>query len=122
MNKWFALLLFSFSACSAHMGTPLSKSTPYAPINEINGGTMSYLNQGVESVITKRRQNAYKKMHDYCRGDYRIIEEGERVGDAIISPIGNTLFVGTNRHWKIKFECVHQDQKLPIPPPSPDPA
>jgi len=89
------------------METTLNKSTPNAPLNEINGGLVSYLNQGANSVIKARRNDAYKKMHDQCKGNYNIVEEGEHLGAGAVVPIGNVAFYGKQQEWKIKFECVH---------------
>lgn len=88
------------------METTLNKSTPNAPVNEINGGVVSYLNQGAKSIIEARRKDAYKKMHNACSGNYRILQEGEHVGDGMATPIGDTIFYGQERRIQIKFECV----------------
>lgn len=89
------------------MESHLSKDTPYAPTNEINGGVVSYLNQGAKSVIDSRRKDAYKKMHDSCKGPYKIIEEGEHLTEGLAMPVGNSTMYGQVQEWKIKFEC-HQ--------------
>lgn len=88
------------------MESRLSKSTPNAPVNEINGGIVSYLNQGYSFAIKKRRENAYAKMHDSCNGDYKIVQEGENLEEGIATNIGNSTIYGQTRYWKIKFECV----------------
>lgn len=107
MKKLFILISIPLlTSCSATMETRLSKSTPNAPVNEINGGIVSYLNQGGTSVIRARRNNAYKKMHDSCNGDYKILEEGERIGAGIATPIGNSVIYDNERHWNIRFECM----------------
>lgn len=90
------------------METTLSKKTPYAPVNEINGGTVSYLKEGWDSAIKARRNNAYKKMHDFCKGDYKILQDGEQLGDGTAFPVGDTVIYGQERRQQIKFECVHQ--------------
>lgn len=109
MKKLLILLAIPFlSGCSATIETTLRKDTPYAPINEINGGIASYLNQGGDDIIAARRRDAYKKMHKSCNGDYKIITEGEQLGEGIATHIGPSVIYGQDRYWKIKFECVHQ--------------
>lgn len=93
--------------CSATMETSLSKSTPNAPINEIDGGVVSYLNQGSSFVIRTRRKNAYEKMTHYCNGPYKILQEGDSTGAGIATAFGNSVIYDQEHDWKIKFECVH---------------
>lgn len=108
MKKLLVFLIFPLlTGCSATMESHLSKNTPYAPVNEINGGIVSYLNQGAQFVKDSRRKDAYKKMHDACQGDYKILSEGESAEEGIATPIGNSVLYGQDRYWKIKFECVH---------------
>lgn len=103
---------FMLSGCGAHMQTTTRKSTPYAPTNEVRGGTVSYLDQGASSVRAKRRESAYKQMHDYCQGDYKIVSEaaGSEGGTAI--PVGGMLVYGQERKAEIKFECADQKASL----------
>jgi hypothetical protein len=88
------------------MKSTLSKSTPYAPINEINGGVVTYLNQGANYVVKKRRDNAYKKMHEHCKGDYRIVSENSGSKDGVIAPAGEGYVYGGSEYVSIKFECI----------------
>ena len=87
------------------MESNLSKNTPYAPVNEINGGIISYPNEG--RFVDYSRRDAYKKMHEYCKGDYKILEEGEHLGAGMATPIGGSVIYGEQKIWKIKFECLH---------------
>ncbi len=115
MNKFLFLIAFPLLAgCSATMETRLSKSSPNAPVNEINGGVVSYLNQGYSGAIASRRNDAYKKMHDACNGDYKIVQEGEHLGDGLAMPIGQDALYSQERRIQIKFECV--DKQLVATP------
>lgn len=105
--KYWPLLGLLFVGCSASLQTTTKKSTPYAPVNEVHGGTASYLDEGYKFVRVKRREDAYKKMHDYCQGPYKIVNEGVPAdNDGTAVPIGGVLFYGGQRHVEIKFECV----------------
>jgi hypothetical protein len=113
MRKLTVLLIF-LTGCSATIETKLSKTDPNAPVNEINGGVVSYLNQGGNSVIESRRKDAYKKMHDYCGGAYKIVQENVNPsGAGVATPIGNSVFYGTDQYMKIRFECVSQSIRSP---------
>jgi len=103
-----ALLL---SGCTATMQTTTRQSTPYAPTNEIRGGTVSYLDEGADFMRTRRREDAYKKMHDYCGGDYRIVSEGTRTDSGSAMPIGGIVYENVEKTVLIKFACA--DQKEP---------
>lgn len=105
MRKLILLIPFIIG-CQATMESTYNKNNKNAPINEINGGIVSYLNQGANNVISKRRSDAYKKMHDYCRGPYQILTEGEFLGEGIATPVGDSVMYGQVRHWKIRFECI----------------
>jgi hypothetical protein len=106
--KWTIALgcLFLFGCSTASLDTRFSKGSPNAPINEINGGIVSYLNQGAKSVIQDRRQDAYRKMHDACQGPYKILQEGEQLGEGMATPIGDSVIYTQERRWQIKFECA----------------
>lgn len=120
MGKYFLIAVIPlFTACSATMETTLRKDTPFAPVNEINGGIISYPNEG--RFIDSSRRDAYLQMHEYCKGDYKIIEEGERLGAGAVIPVGNIAVYDQQRKWKIRFECIDHPQALPAAPPSPEP-
>lgn len=109
MKKLTILLIVPFlSSCSATMESSLSKNSPYAPVNEINGGTVSYLNDGYLSIKEKRREDAYKKMHERCNGPYRIVSEEDRSENMNAAPIGAITYIGVEHHRYIHFECVTQ--------------
>jgi len=61
---------------------------------------VKYLNQGADSVIRARRNDAYKKMWRACRGSYEIVSEGPR------NEADPLVVVGT--YWYIYFKCVRR--------------
>jgi hypothetical protein len=69
-----------FLACSASsVNTNPPETSQYAPVNEQRSdGEISYLNAGAKRVREARRENAYKKMHDHCGGDYAIVKEEDQ--------------------------------------------
>src|SRR5215469_10296825 len=85
-------LAIALAGCRATMvATHGISQSEYAPLNEKEsvGGTIKYLNQGAQSVRRRRRENAYKQMHDFCNGDYNIVAEGPRDQGGYAVPIGN---------------------------------
>lgn len=108
MKPIFLITILAFVGCSASMDSRLNKQSAYAPVNEINGGAVSYLNQGYQFAIDSRRKDAYKKMHDSCNGPYKIVQENETSGDTTAFPIGGMIYAGQEHRIVIRFECVPQ--------------
>jgi hypothetical protein len=65
-------------------------ASPYAPKNERLGGRVRYLAQGLESIVTERREDAYKQMHEKCSGSYEIVREWDSVNDKVTGVYGST--------------------------------
>jgi hypothetical protein len=102
-------LMAPFLGCSATMvekpgGT---SSSPYAPVNEASrGGVVKYLNEGAKSIRNKRREDAYKKMYEACRGPYRIVAEGPQAEGGVVIQISPTSSVySSSQYWYIQFSC-----------------
>jgi hypothetical protein len=101
----FALFL---TGCGASMvSTRGDSKSAYAPTNESaqRGGTIKYLNQGASSVKKDRREDAYKQMHDFCRGAYKITSEGPRSEGGDVIPVGGVSFYEDSQYWYMNFEC-----------------
>lgn len=83
---------------------------PLGPVGSgPRGGIVRYLNQGAEFVRKARRDDAYRRMHEHCRGRYRIVSEGpEKGGEAVVAPLGDTWIAATTEYWSIKFECLEE--------------
>lgn len=105
MNRIWAVLLVVLTGCSATMVTTRGGGR-FAPVNDSKGGTVEYSLEGARSVVEKRRQDAYRKMHAYCGGAYKITSESLRKDGGSAVPIGGVLFYGEERHNYIDFECV----------------
>jgi hypothetical protein len=83
-------------------------SSPFDPVNEASrGGVIKYSNEGAAFVREKRRQNAYKQMHDACGGKYKIDAEGPRVDGGVVIPIGAIAIAASSESWYIQFSCVN---------------
>lgn len=110
MRKLFALspifLIIATGACTADFVTKTGSTSAYAPVNEVRGGEIKYLNQGAESIRQARRNDAYQKMSEYCGGKYKITTEGERAGDSLVAADAAGASVMTEHYWHIRFECV----------------
>lgn len=109
MRRLFPLLLvFSLTGCGASMvSTRGDSQSPYAPTNERDsrGGTVKYLNEGIASVRKSRREDAYRQMHDFCNGAYKITAEGPKSEGGMAMPIGNAAYYGDSQYWYMSFEC-----------------
>lgn len=97
------------AACTATMvNAPGDASSEFAPVNEqARGGVIKYLNQGADSVIKSRRQDAYEQMHGACHGKYRIDAEGPRVEGGLVQAVSPQAAISSNiEYWHIQFSCV----------------
>jgi len=104
-------LTLSLCACTAKMVAPPGSTTPdpNAPVNEANRpGVVSYLNEGISSVRQARRRNAYQKMHDACKGPYRIDREGDHVDGGVVVASGYVAVASSTHRWYIQFSCVRE--------------
>ncbi len=91
----------------------------YAPVNESSRrGIIKYLNQGAASVIAKRREDAYRQMHQACGGKYRIIAEGPQLEGGAVVPVGNMMMYAPQQYIYIEFERI---ESTAVAAESPDP-
>lgn len=104
--KYYLLALLLMTGCSASLRTTTKQGTAYAPVNEVKGGEVTYSDQGYKFVREKRRQDAYKKMHDYCGGPYKITNEGSSESASAGVPSAVGMVYSKERTINIKFECV----------------
>lgn len=106
-----AVVVCLLSGCTAKMvSRPGSISaSQYAPVNEgARSGVIKYLNQGAESIVKKRRADAYRQMYEACGGTYRIDAEGPRAEGGAAVPIGEAAVIATTEYWYIQFSCVKE--------------
>ncbi|WP_434676243.1 hypothetical protein [Pseudomonas sp. D3-10] len=96
-----------FGCMSADMVSSPSTSSGYAPINEgSRSGVVKYLNDGAPYVRKQRRQDAYKQMHEACKGNYRIDAEGANAEGGSVINIGTSSFWAQSNYWYIQFSCA----------------
>lgn len=70
-----ALLVAVLFACTSAQMVERRAPSPYGPQNAQEGGRVRYLVAGMESVVSSRREDAYRQMYDECRGAYVIARE-----------------------------------------------
>lgn len=105
-HRLLAVLLVT--GCHAKMISSAAPSTdPNAPVNEGSRlGLVSYKTDGAGFVREKRREHAYKQMHESCGGPYRIVSEGDQVEGGVVVA-GEHVAVSKARHvWYIQYACV----------------
>ena len=102
------LLAITLSSCSSvHVTKPTIPK--YAPKNYRPTGVIKYLNQGADSVIQSRKEDAFKKMHDACGGNYKIISEGPKMeGGMIVAVSSGMAAYGGSQYWYISYECLQK--------------
>jgi hypothetical protein len=103
------LPLVLLTACAASMVSSAKPSdSPDAPINErTRTGVVKYLNDGAGFVKSKRREDAYKKMHESCGGPYRIVAEGPKEeGGVVVATSSETAALLESHFWYIQYACV----------------
>lgn len=104
-----AILCFVLSGCGASMvSTRGDSKSAYAPTNEKDAriGTVKYLNEGFAGAKKKRREAAYRKASQYCKGPYKINSEGPNSeGGAAISPSPWGAVYSSSQYWYINFQC-----------------
>jgi hypothetical protein len=102
--------LFLLQGCAATMvSNPGSaENVQYAPVNESErSGMVKYLNQGADFVIKGRRADAYKQMHEACKGSYKIDSEGPQSNGSVTAVAApGVAFTESNQYWYIRFSCV----------------
>lgn len=110
INRLYVVIagLVSLTGCvSADVVSSPNSRSAYAPINASSRpGLIKYLNDGAAFVREKRRENAYRQMHDACAGKYKIDAEGtSSEGGAIINTSTGSFFAQSH-YWYIQFSCV----------------
>ncbi|MCG7584591.1 hypothetical protein [Photobacterium sp. OFAV2-7] len=106
-----ALLLIGCSAGEIQSNT--DHLSPYAPLNASDTGihSIAYLDEGADLVRDARREDAFKKMFDYCDGRYVLLDEqGQVVGgnqtihqETLDGYISTTL---SSRYRTFYFKCA----------------
>ncbi len=103
-----SLLLVSGCATSRIIQTTSPSTSPYAPLNESSHkkGTVRYSTDSFWSTTTTNREDAYKKMHDYCLGSYQIVSErNTSATDTYTGIYDGLVYSSEDRFKEIDFEC-----------------
>jgi hypothetical protein len=107
------VLLLFIPACSATMvKSPGNRASAlaYAPMNEPSlSGLVKYLNEGADTIVAQRRDDAYRQMFTACNGAYKIDAEGPQAEGATVVPLatGGMAFLQSQYSY-IQFSCVSQ--------------
>ena len=104
------LILFFLSACSATSVTYPTKPE-YAPKGYKSRGVIKYLNQGLDSIIQQRRENAFKQMYEACDGNYKIISEGQQADGGLTTVYNGSLIHSDTHYWYITYECENNNNQ-----------
>jgi hypothetical protein len=102
----FLILAASGCTTASMVNYPGRNTSAYGPSNASSlPGTISYLNQGADIVIQRRRDNAYKQMYDACNGRYSILSEGSQTQGGVATSMGSSTFYSPAQYWYISFKC-----------------
>lgn len=112
--RWGLLVVVvavGLTACSAVMvSKPRPEiNSPYAPVNageEAQEGTVKYLPGGADSIVDARRADAFKQMHDACRGSYEITKEEDHNDGGTGTVAYGVLVAEPLLFHFIHFRCV----------------
>jgi hypothetical protein len=101
----FCLILIGCSDKTAQHVTHRVKSL-YGPTDGAPGGTVRYSNEGSESAINRRREDAYKKMFDACDGKYKITSEHVSAEVAAVPIAGVGIVPYSYKYVYIEYDCI----------------
>lgn len=108
-NMVLILIAAALSGCAGADMIVRRGDVPNAPVNETKGGVVKL---AMENAAGSRKL-AYKRMRDYCEGDYRITaeESGSEETARMIIPtmFGGVVSDGSRDFRLINFECVKSD-------------
>lgn len=90
------------TSCSAVVVKKIGKPSKYAPANYQDIGRVKYLSGGADWIVEKRREDAFKQMHDSCDGAYEITREGNKTA---FQESDNAF---DNDYWMIEFRCTNK--------------
>lgn len=104
-----AVLAVVASGCAAHMMETHGDKVQLFDIGQPKrerGGTIRYLNTGLQAMRKARRDDAEKQMKSFCSGDYTIKAEGPRSEFGAAMPIGAKATVEFDEYRYVAFECA----------------
>lgn len=104
------IILFSMAVLASCGSTNVSIPTrsQYAPSDYKPAGVVKYLNNGADSVIARRKEDAFKTMYSNCNGEYRITGEGPKEENGVVTAISpNSYMASSFSYWYISYECLN---------------
>ena len=110
MRNIIVIFIFSllYGCVGAHVSMERSPhGDKYGPENYGKGiGVISYTTNGAAWVVENKREEAYKQMHETCKGHYVINKEysGDESGGIVPTNSGPIGFYRGKRF--IEFECT----------------
>jgi hypothetical protein len=100
-------IIFLLSSCASE-DVSIPTRSQYAPKGYVPKGMVKYLNQGADSIIAERKEDAFKKMSTNCNGNYRIINEGPNEEGGVITKISaSSSMLSSSQYWYISYECLN---------------
>lgn len=78
-----------------------------------NGGVIA-----LEGDRNKAVEQAHQIMADHCAGPYKVLEEGEEVGEAEAAPADDSLeSMSDGSEWRMRYVCGNGPAVAPAPGP-----
>lgn len=106
---YFTILAFLLlSSCSSTVTKDLTISK-FAPKDYQPAGQVKYLNEGAKFIVESRREDAFKKMHEMCKGAYEIIHEGAENTSPSYHAGMNSIYTTRSQYVYIDFKCSNRE-------------
>lgn len=102
-------LLFLLGGCASASFVTKPKLPKHAPKDYKPIGVVKYLNQGAYTITESRREDAFKKMSESCKGSYKVLQESERPDNFATTTYNsttNSLNTFSSNYWYIRYECI----------------
>lgn len=106
-------VLFLVGCSSGQIQSNTDHLSPYAPVNVNESGvhSVSYLDDGANFFRDARREDALKKMFEYCEGRYFLLNEQEKIvgGNQTIHQKTLDGYISTtlsSRYITFNFKCI----------------
>jgi hypothetical protein len=98
-----AAIALAFSSCATlESGSTPAENAPKG-YNANKTSSVTYNSEGIEDLVAARRNNAFKKMKEFCGGDqYEIIKETKEPYSEKNESLGNMFAAEVTR---IEFRC-----------------
>lgn len=103
MKVSYLIVLFLITACATPSVDVIKPTRPeHAPKDYKPKGVVKYYHEGYESIVASRKEDAFKRMSDNCKGKYKVLEEGSKEEGGIVT---YGVFI-PSQAWYISYECL----------------